>query len=135
MITRWFLAIVVFSTVSAAGGFSFGQNYGAARVKVETSAEAMDKLKAILTSHTDMVKQANKASLRISEMLKRKYRFDEKTTRELRDALSENADMRADLRYSARVVRILQDSRQRAIQAAAGGFDGPMHSEPSGAYE
>jgi LAS superfamily LD-carboxypeptidase LdcB len=135
MIARWLLAIVVCSVLSATGGFFFGSDYGATNVEAETSSAAVDKLNAILASHQELVQEADAASLRISQMLAKKYRFDETTTQELRDALSENADLRADLRYSARVMRILQDSRERAIQAAAGGFSGAVPGEPAGAEQ
>lgn len=130
MIARWIVAVLLSSLLTGAGTYFWGYHHGETAVQAKTSTATVSKLGEALAEHADLVRDSKAASLRISQLLADKAEFDQQTTQELRDALDENAGLRADLRYSERVMQQLVAARERAINAATGGLGNAMQRPP-----
>ncbi|MHA7915512.1 hypothetical protein [Alloalcanivorax xenomutans] len=131
MIARWIIAILVAAILSAGGGYGIGYKQGKGRAEAQANQATLAALTEALTTHQTLLVDSKAASVRLSKLLAERYRQDQTTTQELKDALAENAELRAAVRYSDRVVRILTEARQRAVDAATGGLDGALQrSDP-----
>ena len=95
-------------------------------VTAEVSESTVNRLTGVLDDYTQLTADANAASIKLRDAAKERAQQDRRTTQELQDALALQADVCADFRYSADVVRQLDAAWQRATQAAAGGLDDPV---------
>ena len=126
--TTWLLALVVACAGSGALGYWQGVERGELNVNAEVSESTVNRLTGVLDDYTQLTADANAASIKLRDAAKKRAQQDRRTTQELQDALALQADVCADFRYSADVVRQLDAAWQRATQAAAGGLDDPVPS-------
>ncbi|WP_145912222.1 hypothetical protein [Alloalcanivorax xenomutans] len=126
--TSWLLAIVAAGAASGAIGYWQGLERGELNVTAEVSESTVNRLTSVLDDYTQLTADAYAASKTLREAARLRAQHDRKTTQEFRDALAEQADVCADFRYSASVMRQLDAAWQRAADAAAGGLDGAVPS-------
>lgn len=108
-------ALALFGTWSA--GYIAGKSAGAAAC-AEGQAE---DYRTLLAESSKQLSTAQQQSTDLFQRLSEQGQYDEKTTKELRDALAETAADRAACRFAAGVMQQLEDARQRAAKATTGG--------------
>lgn len=126
--TTWLLALVVACAGSGALGYWQGVERGELNVTAEVSESTVNRLTSVLDDYTELTADANAASQQLRAAARQRAEHDRRTTQELQDALAQQADVCADFRYSASVVRQLDAAWARATQAAAGGIDDAVPS-------
>lgn len=108
-------AIALFGTWWA--GYFAGKAAGAAAC---AQGQAED-YRTLLDESGKQISSAQQQSNALFQRLSGQAQYDEKTTKELRDALAETAADRAACRFAAGVMQQLEDARQRAAKATTGG--------------
>lgn len=124
--TGWVLGTVLAALASAAAGVAWGVAEGRADAKAAQDSRAVQDLTALIDANSGLVKQAAAASREMRRAMAARGAADDKTTKELRDALASTADSRAGCVFPADVMRQLATARDRAAQAAAGGVLGAL---------
>lgn len=109
-------AMALFGTWSA--GYVTGKAAGAAAC----AAGQVEDYRTLLDKSGQQLSDAQQVSDALFKRLSGQAQYDEKTTKELRDALAETADARAACRFAAGVMQQLEDARQRAAKATTGGL-------------
>lgn len=134
MIARLIAVAAIALMLGAGGGYWKGLSEGRLEVRAETDSQAVDDLNAILDNHRTLVKESNAASLRVQGLIADRQAYDRQTTKTLQELLNETAALRAECRFDDRVMRELDNARERAARAAAAGLDGavPAPAESGG---
>ncbi|WP_219211915.1 hypothetical protein [Variovorax boronicumulans] len=130
--STWFLAVVLASLTSAAGGIAYGHADGKAEAVAKENAKAVKDLTGLIDSHAQLVTQAANASKAIRQAIARRAGADAQTTEEFKNALAATADSRAGCLFDDDVMRRLATAQRRAAQAAAGGILGEVSSASAG---
>ncbi|MBX9935044.1 MAG: DUF2570 domain-containing protein [Burkholderiaceae bacterium] len=122
--SRTALALVCLLTALAAltAGYWRGHRDGQAATVARQDAQTVQDLSAQLTAHADLIEQSGAASRRLRQAMAQREQADQKTTKELRNALSKTADSRTGCVFPADVMRSLANAQTRAAQAAASGI-------------
>ncbi len=129
------LAVVLTGIGSAYLGYQEGLERGELNITAKRDAQTVKGLQGLIDSQADLVDEANQAAIQMRKTINQRRQQDQQITKGLNDALAEQQKavkaqqgLAADFRYSADVMRQLAKSHQRAAEAAAGGFNGPMPS-------
>lgn len=122
----WSLAVLGAALASGAGGVAWGTAQGRAAQVAEQDHQAVQQLGELLDGYKGLVQQAADASRAMRRATAARAAHDDRTTLEIRDALSQTAAARAGCVFPADVMRQLATARDRAAQAAAGGVLGAL---------
>ena len=126
------LALVV-GLAAAVGGYFYGHRQGVVAESAKRDGKAVTDLTNMITSHQNLIDQANAASRNMRRSLASRAEADTQSTQELKNALAATADSRTGCVFPAGVMRQLSAARDRAAQAAASGIQGAMPSAPASA--
>ncbi len=124
------LIILVPFIAGAVGGFYFGHDAGATNCSATRDAAAVKQLGEIISAHTALVDEADKASKALRVATSQRAALDNKTNKELKDALAKTAGTRAGCQFDDNSMRQLEAARARANQAAAIGIIGAVPAAP-----
>lgn len=122
----WSLGIVAAAVGGTAAGVSWGTAQGRAEQLAQADHQAVQQLTELLDGHKALIEQAGAASRAMRRAMAARAATDDRTTREIRDALAQTAPARAGCVFPADVMRLLATARDRAAQAAAGGVLGAV---------
>ena len=120
------LAALVVALCAGVGGYWRGTTDGKASAKAIQDAQAVTDLTAIITVNKTLIKEAGAASSRIRKAMATREVTDNKTTKEVSDALAATSDSRAGCVFPAGVMRGLAEARERSAQAASSGIGSPV---------
>ncbi|MHA6913015.1 hypothetical protein ACQUJO_07755 [Ralstonia pseudosolanacearum] len=127
---RKVLIAVLAVLAAAVGGFLFGRHVEATEQHARAADKAIEDLTALLDASGKLIQDSQAASRQMREALTQRAEQDQKSTKELRDALAKTARNRADCRFDADSMRHIQAARNRAAAAAAGGVLGAVPTAP-----
>lgn len=102
---------------------SWGSSKGAGAEHAKCQAQNLDQLAAVISNTEQLVANANAASLSLSKTIADRITTDQKTTAEIRRALTTTAHLRVDCVLPDSVMQQISDARRRANHAAARGFN------------
>ncbi|MDO5940624.1 hypothetical protein [Burkholderia cepacia] len=125
------LISVLLALAAAVGGFFFGRHVEATAQHARASDKTISELGALLEANQDLIRDSQDASRKMREALTQRAAQDQKSTKELRDALAKTARSRADCRFDADSMRLIQAARDRAAATAAGGVLGAVPATAS----
>ncbi|ARU23654.1 hypothetical protein RSSE_c3271 [Ralstonia solanacearum] len=123
---RMVLIAVLVSLAAAVGGFFFGRHVEATAQHARAADKTISDLTALLEANQHLIQDGQAASQQMRQALNQRAAQDQKSTKELRDALAKTARSRADCRFDADSMRLIQAARDRAAAAAAGGVLGAV---------
>jgi len=107
--------------VLLAGAFYAGMRVGGAEQEVETAKQDVRAGQYMLEQYQAWIAENVLFAQKMAVIQQRRAEHNQKTTQELADALAATADLRRDCRFPADSMRLLEDARERAARAAAGG--------------
>ena len=122
------LAALLLVLGAGAAGYWRGTSDGRAAAVADQNAKAVTDLTEIITSGNALVKAAGLASQRLRQAVAARAAIDDKSTKEVSNALATTSDSRAGCAFPPGVMRELSASRDRAAQAAASGIRGAVPS-------
>lgn len=124
------LALVLGMLLS--GGLSAYVAYQHALIDAQGQQDhkTVEELSIALTAAQSLAADAAKASGEWRELLNTRAAHDQKTTKELRHALSLSAAGRAGCRVDGRSMRLIEDAREAANTAAASGVLSTVPADP-----
>lgn len=124
------LALLIVGGAAFGGGVWYGRTEGRADEKATQDAATVRQLGEIISAHTALVGEANKTSQALRVATSQRTALDNKTNKELKDALAKTAGTRAGCQFDDDSMRQLEGARARANQAAAGGIVGAVPAAP-----
>lgn len=107
-----------------------GYDRGFAAARNECQQTDLSRLQAVIDSTKSLAQAANAASQKLGQTISARQQADDKTTKEIRNALAATAGSRAGCVFDAGVMRQLEAARQRAAAAAAGGLGNAVPAAP-----
>ena len=124
--------LLLAALATAAGGYWLGHRDGQAATVARQDAKTVQDLTAQLTAHADLIEQSGVASRRLRQALTQREQTDQKTTKELRNALATTADNRIGCVFPADIMRGLAAAQAHAAQAAATGIGSALPTANTG---
>ncbi|KAF3999049.1 hypothetical protein [Glaciimonas immobilis] len=115
----YFIVIALMSGGTIGGLFGFG--FGADNERARQNAQSVIDLTKIITASNQLINDSNAASKSMRQALTKRAAHDTHTTREIKNALAQNAGNRVDCRFDDGVMRNLNAARSRAAATAASG--------------
>jgi len=126
MTARLALIGVLGAVAAAGGGFTFGRHVEATAQHARAADKTIGEMGALLDANRQLIVDAQSASQDMREALTARAAQDQKSTRELRNALGQTASSRADCSFDDGVMRLIEAARERAAAGAAGGVRGAV---------
>lgn len=124
------LSLRTLSLLAGIGLVAYGLNVaknhyigvGVAQEQARQDRNTVIALQDQITAHEALIASANSASLALQAATQSRLIADDKSTQELKNALQKTAAERVGCRFDADSLRLLDDARTRAIDAATGGL-------------
>lgn len=113
-------------TAGAVGGGLIGYGHGVDKQRAAHNAQSVIDLTTIINAGNQLINDSNAASKSMRLALSQRAAYDTNTTREINNALAQNAGSRVDCRFDDGVMRNLHQARQRAAATAAVGVRNTM---------
>lgn len=111
---------VLGALTAAAGGYAYGLSTGQTLERGKADADAVQQLTGLLTSHKDLIGQANTASANLRDGMAARSAQDQRFSKEFRYALKLSAAARAGCRFDDDSLQQLGAARDRAAAATFG---------------
>lgn len=96
------------------------------KFELEAGRQAIAALQEGLFEISEDIKASHKESVRVLEVLEKRTADNIKTTGALKNELAKTAAGRADCRFPASVMQLINEARERAAATAAGGLDAAL---------
>ncbi len=120
------VALFVAYQLGASTAYTLGYAQGESAAKDKCQQAQLDSLTAVIDSAHGLTAAANTASQELGKTISARKQADAKATKEIRDALASTAPLRAGCVFDAGVMQQLDNARDRAAEAAAGGIRGAV---------
>lgn len=120
-LTDALLAALLIALMAAGGGYWLGLREGSSDVQASHDSEQVRSLTRLLDATDALIDEANTAGTDLRTQTAARAAIDSRTSKELKDALSKSAGTRAGCRFDVVSLRLLDEARERANQAAATG--------------
>lgn len=122
MTWRTSLAVVLLATLALLGAWGAGYVAGQAAGAAACAEGQVSGYQELLDKSASQISESQTTSTALFKRLASQVRHDEKTTKELLDALADTAADRAACRFAAGVMQQLDNARQRAAHATTRGL-------------
>lgn len=118
----FYLSIISAIVIAINLAYENGLKQGRFEQQIEVNNQYISKLENTIDATDKLITDANEASLLLGGTINQRMLADEKTTQEIRNALSTTAHLRVECVLPANVVHTLATARERANKAATTGI-------------
>ena len=123
----FYLSIISAIVIAINLAYENGLKQGRFEQQIKHDDQYISRLENAIGATDKLIADANQASLQLGQIINQRMLADEKTTQEIRNALSTTAHLRVDCVLPANVMHSLTIARERANQAAATGISGSVN--------